>query len=138
MVERLLADTNILLRFLTGEPPGLAQKAHAIVAAADTGEVELVVLPLIVAETVYTLESFYKINASVVVPQLTAFLQSRGIRVEEEERILEALQRHREKNVHFADAYLAACAAEKEIPVVSFDRDFGWFDDIRWIEPKAK
>ena len=63
MAEQLLVDTNVLLRFLTGEPPKLAQKARVLIAAADTGEVELVVLPMIVAETVYTLESFYKIDA---------------------------------------------------------------------------
>ena len=137
MAEQLLVDTNVLLRFLTGEPPKLAQKARVLIAAADTGEVELVVLPMIVAETVYTLESFYKIDAQIVVPQLTAFLQSRGILVEEEEQVLEALKRHKEKNVHFADAYLAACAVERKMPVVSFDRDFARFKDIRWIEPKG-
>ncbi|MEW6235873.1 MAG: PIN domain-containing protein [Candidatus Omnitrophota bacterium] len=138
MAERMLADTNVLIRFLTGEPPALAQRARALVASADAGDVDLVVLPLIVAETVYTLESYYKMNAPIIVAKLTAFLQSRGVVAEDENLVLEALKRHGSKNIHFADAYLAACAVERSMPVVSFDRDFSKFDDIRWIEPKGR
>jgi len=136
MVERVLADKDVLIHFLTGEPTKLAQKARVLVAAADAGEIELVILPLIVAEAVYTLESFYKMNAAIVVAQVTAFLQSRGVVAVEEKLVIESLILHREKRIKFTDAYLAACAAESKMPVASFDRDFAKFDDIRWIEPK--
>jgi len=49
-------DTNILVRHLTGDPPDMAERATAYLAGAT----ELLLADLIVAETVYVLESFSK------------------------------------------------------------------------------
>lgn len=49
-------DTNVLVRHLTGEPADMAARATAFLA---TGE-DLLLADLIVAETIYVLESFYK------------------------------------------------------------------------------
>ena len=50
-------DTNILVRHLTGDPPAMAARATAYLASAD----ELYLPDLIVAETVYVLESYYEV-----------------------------------------------------------------------------
>jgi predicted nucleic acid-binding protein len=136
-MERQLVNTNVLARFFTGEPPEMAIKARRLVERADHGEIVLVVLPVIVAELVYTLESFYGMARKEVAAKLLSFLQSRGIEVVESERIADALTRCRDRNAHFADAYLAAAAVELENPVASFDRDFDKFKDVRRIEPKV-
>jgi len=130
-------DTNVLARFFTGEPPGMAAKARRLVELADKGEIVLVVLPVIVAELVYTLESFYGMERKEVATKLLAFLQSRGIEAIESTRIADALTRCRDRNAHFADAYLAASAVELANPIASFDRDFDEFKDVQRIEPKA-
>lgn len=39
--------------------------------------------------------------------------------------------------VGFADAYLAASAADENVSVVSFDRDFDKFKDVKRFEPVA-
>jgi len=65
-MKKLLVDTNILVRFFTKDPPKQAEKVRSLVALADAGKITLVVLPVIVAETVYTLESFYKIPRNKV------------------------------------------------------------------------
>ena len=49
-------DTNILVRHLVGDPPAIAKRATAFLASQP----ELYLADLIVAETVYVLESFYK------------------------------------------------------------------------------
>ena len=135
--KRQLVDTNVLVRFFTGEPPDMAAKARRLVERADKGEVLLVILPVIVAETVYTLESFYEMDRKDVAANLLSFLQSRGIETVESARIADALCRCRDRNAHFADAYLAASAVELGNPVASFDRDFDKFKDMQRIEPKA-
>jgi predicted nucleic acid-binding protein len=134
-IQRQLIDTNVLARFFTGEPRELADKARRLVERADNGEVVLVVLPLIVAELIYTLESFYEMERKEVAAKLLSFLQSRGIEAVEAVRISNALKRCRERNAHFADAYLAASAIEMEMPIASFDRDFDKFKDVQRIEP---
>ena len=135
--KRQLVDTNVLVRFFTGEPPDMAAKARRLVERADHGEILLVILPVIVAETVYTLESFYEMDRKDVAANLLSFLQSRGIETVESARIADALGRCRDRNAHFADAYLAASAVELGNPVASFDRDFDKFKDVQRIEPKA-
>jgi predicted nucleic acid-binding protein len=49
-------DTNVLVRHLTGDPPAMAARATAYLEA----ETELLLTDLVVAETVYVLESFYE------------------------------------------------------------------------------
>jgi len=127
-----LVDTNILVRFLTGQPPDMAARARAIIAQADAGKIDLLVPSLIIAETVYTLESYYEMPKAEVCEKLHAFLRCRGISPLEPEVILDALQRYRSLPVHFADAYLAALAAAGKIPVYSFDEDFARLKDVNW------
>jgi predicted nucleic acid-binding protein len=127
-----LIDTNVLVRFFTGEPPEMAERARALVTRADSGKIRLEVPPLIVAETVYTLESFYEMPKKDVCEMLSAFLRSRGISAHEPDIILDALERYRSLPVHYADAYLAATAATLKIPVFSFDQDFARFKDVNW------
>ena len=136
-IERQLVDTNVLARFFTGEPPGMALKARHLVERADNGGVVLVVFPVIVAELVYTLESFYGMPRKEVATSLLSFLQSRGIEAVEAARVADALTRCRDRNAHFADAYLAASAVELDNPIASFDRDFDEFKDVRRLEPQA-
>jgi predicted nucleic acid-binding protein len=122
----------VLVRFFTGEPPDMAERARALVAQADSGKLELAIPSLIVAETVYTLESFYEMPKADVCEKLHALLRSRGISPREPEIILNALERYRSLSVHFADAYLAALAAAGKVAVWSFDEDFGKFRDVNW------
>ena len=137
MTARLWVDTNVIVRFLTGQPPDMAAAAKALVESADAGATVLEVPPVIVAETVYTLESFYEMDRKDVASKLIVFLQSRGIKAHERERVLDALARHRDHNAHFADAYLAAAGADSGLSVASFDRDLDKFKDVRRLKPKA-
>ena len=132
MSKSCLVDTNILLRFFTGDPPEMAERARAIVADADRGKLQLEIPAIIVAETLYTLESFYEMPKADVCEKLLVFLRSRGIATREPEIVLDALERYRTLPVHFADAYLAATAAANQQPVYSFDKDFARFKDVNW------
>lgn len=132
MTRRCLVDTNVLVRFFTGDPPEMAERARTLIAQADAAKLELLVPSLIVAETVYTLESFYEMPKNSVCEKLQTFLRSRGISPLEPEIILNALERYRSLSVHFADAYLAALAASGQLPVWSFDNGFSKFKDVNW------
>lgn len=132
-----LVDTNVLVRFFTGEPPGMADRARNLISRADTGEVTLVILPLVLAEVYFTLESFYKMERRTIAEKLIIFLQCRGIQAVEREQVLNALARCHDHGAHFVDAYLASVAAAEKQLIVSFDRDFDKFKDVRRIEPMA-
>lgn len=132
MSKFALVDTNILLRFFTGEPPALAERARDLIQQADSGKLQLEIPSVIIAETVYTLDSFYEMPKGEVCEKLLVFLRSRGIAPQEPEIILNALESYRDLTVHFADAYLAASASVKKLAVYSFDQDFAKFKDLDW------
>ena len=136
MSRRLLLDSNVLLRFLTGEPRAQAEASRNLFVSAASGDVVLEVCPVVVAEVFYTLESFYKVQREEVAARLAALLLRKGIKVMESDRVFDALARLGKVNVGFADAYLAAGAALDSVPVASFDRDFDRFKDIKRVEPK--
>lgn len=121
---RYLLDTNVLLRFLMGAPAPQARAARRLFDRAANGELVLDVSPVIVAETVYTLLSFYKVDRATAAGNLSLLLQQHGVRLRDEAQVLAALQRLESSNVGFADAFLAAGAMEEGVSVASFDQDF--------------
>lgn len=136
MSLRYLVDTNVLLRFLSGQPVKQAEAARKLFEAAAAGEATLEVSPVIVAETLYTLNSFYEVERGVAADKVLALLRRRGVKVRDADQVFGALKRLQSANVGFADAFLAEGAAEEGIPVASFDRDFDKFKDVKRFEPE--
>lgn len=134
---RYLVDTNVLLRFLSGEPAPQAAAARKLFLRAHSGEVVLDVSPVIVAETFYTLVSFYGVERKAAAEKLSVLLQQRGVKLREENQVLAALERLQTARVGFADVFLAACAAEEGVSVASFDRDFDKFEGVSRYEPSV-
>ena len=79
MSLRYLVDTNILLRFLSGEPAAQAAAARKLFESAAGGGAVLEVAPLIVAETYYTLVSFYQVDKKLAAEKLAMLLQQHGV-----------------------------------------------------------
>jgi predicted nucleic acid-binding protein len=135
--KRYLVDTNVLLRFLSGEPVGQAAAARKLFHRAQAGEAVLDISSVIVAETFYTLLSFYKIERKAAAEKLSLLLQQRGVKLRDAGQVFNALARLQTVNVGFADAYLVAGAADENLPIASFDRDFDKFKDVTRHEPIA-
>ncbi len=136
MTTRYLVDTNVLLRFLSGEPAPQAAAARKLFSRAAAGEIVLDVSPVIVAETLYTLISFYGVDLKAAAGKLALLLQQHGVRLRDESQVLLALERLQTANVGFADAFLAAGAADEKVAIASFDRDFDKLKVTRY-EPVA-
>lgn len=127
-------DANVLLRFLTGAPPELAERAARILEEAQQGNVSLRVHPVVVAETVWVLESFYGYSKAEISRVLIPLLEQPSLRVEGARSVIEALEAMAESNVDFADALLAVTARSRGEGVASLDRDFRKLD-VAWREP---
>jgi predicted nucleic acid-binding protein len=127
-------DANVLLRFLTGAPPELAERAARLLEEAQRSEITLRVHPVIVAETVWVLESFYGYSKSEISGVLIPLLEQPALRVEGARTVIGALEAMAESTVDFADALLAATARSRGEGVASFDRDFRKLD-VEWREP---
>lgn len=127
-------DANILLRLITNDPPALAERAARLANQAEQGEITLKVAPIVVAEVVWVLISFYGYSRKQVAEVLIALLTADGIVLEETEQVIAALDRMVSLSVDFIDAYLAELARRENEAVASFDRDFRRLD-VNWVEP---
>lgn len=102
-------DTSIIVRYLTGDPPELAEKAAKVIDKQENLKVTDVVL----VETAYVLTSVYKVARKTVVDHLITFLQKKNISPFELEKelVLQALLLCRPSGrISFADAMVWAAA----------------------------
>lgn len=125
-------DTNVLIRYLTGDPPAQARRATAFLERAD----ELLVPDLILAEVIYVLESFYEVGRQRVAELVRAIIAFPAIIVVDEPLLLRALEVYEVEPIEFAEAYLVASAEASGVETIaSFDRTIDRVTTIRRVEP---
>lgn len=131
MSKRRLVDTNLIVRYLVQDHEKHAKAAGKLFDACDRGDVVIVVLPVVLAECVFVLESFYEHPRGRISSALGRLISSPGVEIGGATIHLDALERYRNTKVHFVDCLLAATAAAEDTPVATFDQDFRKFADVR-------
>ncbi|MBW3665483.1 MAG: type II toxin-antitoxin system VapC family toxin [Actinobacteria bacterium] len=126
-------DTNILVRHFTGDPPAQARRATSLLAAAT----DLHLTDVVAAETVYVLESFYEVPPADTARLLRSAVAFEAVTVDDEDRLLRALEIYELHAIDFTDCYLAACAEiDGQGLVASFDRDIDKVQTVTKLEPR--
>ena len=135
--ERSFADTNLFLRFLTNDIPEQASAFEAMLRKAARGELTLITNAMVVAEIVWTLESYYRIPKLEIQGKVLAMLNSPGLEVADGGLVLQAILWYAEKNVDFIDAFNAAWLLSQGVNTVcTFDRKhFDRFEGIKTLVP---
>jgi len=135
-MKKAFADANVILRYLTKDPPVMAEAALKVFTDAKMGKVALLITPLTVAEVIWVLESFYGHSKIQIAETLTQFLFCEGLEVEDLDLLIEALTLYKEKNIDFADASLAIRALRKGPRIIySFDQHLNRVDGITVLKP---
>ena len=110
-------DTNVVVRYLTGDNAGQTARAKAAIDAGD-----VFVSTTVLLESAWMLRSTYDFAEEEVATALRAFAGLPGVSVERPGPTAEALDRV-EKGMDFADALHLAAAARCEA-LLTFDRRF--------------
>ena len=131
MSKRRLVDTNLIVRYLVQDHEKHAKSAEKLFEACDRGDLVIVVLPAVLAECVFVLQSFYEQSRGDIASALSRLLSSPGVEIAASAIQLDALNRYQKTKVHFVDCLIAATAANEDISVASFDQDFRRFTDVR-------
>ena len=131
MSKRRLLDTNLIVRYLVQDHERHAKAAGKLFEACDRGDLVVVVLPAVLAECVFVLDSFYEHSRENIAAALSTLISSPGVEISEPEIHLDALSRFRRTKVHFVDCLIAATSAAESTPVATFDQDFRKFTDVR-------
>lgn len=125
-------DTNILVRHLTHDPREMGERATAFLRATT----ELFLTDLILAETVYVLESYYEVHRGQVATAMRSLLAFESIACVDPGLLLRAVEVYEVHRIDFADAYLVANAESTNVGrIASFDRSISRVDSIERIEP---
>ncbi|HEX9696266.1 MAG TPA: type II toxin-antitoxin system VapC family toxin [Actinomycetota bacterium] len=129
---KAVLDTNVLVRHLTGDPPGQARRATAFLAASH----KLLLADLVLAEMIYVLESFYERPREEVATVARSLLAFPSIAVTDPDVLVRAVEIYETARIGFADAYVVATAERTGIRrVASFDRTIDKVRTIRRVEP---
>lgn len=127
-----LLDTNVLIRYLTGDPPEMAARASSYLLSGR----DLVLSDLVVAETVYVLESFYQLTRRQGASLVAALVSSSRFQVQDRELLIRSLEIYVDHRIDFTEAYLVATAEKIGTPeIASFDRAIDRVPTITRIEP---
>jgi predicted nucleic-acid-binding protein len=134
-VSRLWVDANVILRFLTKDPPEMAERSARLMAKAERGEVSLYISLLVLAEVIWVLKSFYRYSMTAIAHVIISLVSASGIEVDNRELIIRAVELARDRNVDFADADLALQATERGETVCTFDESDFRRLPVEWTVP---
>ena len=135
--KRAVIDTNLLVRFLTEDDPSKANDVKRLLLKAAQGEISLLIPSVVIAELVWVLQSFYKLERSEIVPLLNAILHTHGVEVSDKTVVSDAIAIYRDEAVDFIDAWIVAFAKAAEVRAIyTFDRKhFKGIDGIEMMHP---
>jgi predicted nucleic acid-binding protein len=130
----VFVDTNILVRHLTGDPPEMAEQATRYLNSAS----ELLLTDLVVAETIYVLESFYNTPRAQIAEATRSLIAFGSIITVDPALLLRSIEVYEIDRLDFAEAYLVASAETTGVNMVaSFDRSIDRVGTITRVDPAA-
>jgi len=116
-----ILDTNVLLRFLVGDNVPQQNQAKQWFSEAQQGTRKIIIYPLVLAETAFVLESYYKLDRSKIANSLELFISQRWLIIQERAALLHLWQWYRQ-GLHFVDSFLIASAKNNNAVVLLFDQ----------------
>jgi predicted nucleic acid-binding protein len=137
MSRRSLIDTNVVVRHLVGDHAAHSEAAGKLFGVSDRGAMTLVLLPSVLSECVFVLESFYDYPRKRIADALRQLIQSPGVELADAEIHVDALDQYAVSKLHFVDCALAAYAKARSWPVATFDADFGKLVQVTWLNPSS-
>ena len=118
-----LVDTNIIIRFLVGDHEEHLQKATDIFRAVESGEMEVIILDVVLMEAFFVLTRFYQLPVSEVVDDLKALLTLKGVVNTDKFVLFETLSLVDSRKTDFVDALILAKSKLQGYGTLSFDKD---------------
>ena len=121
--DRAVIDTNLLVRYLTEDDPDKAQLVEALLIKAGKGEIKIVIPSVIIAELIWVLESYYKMETGEISQLVGSILNTPGIDTQDKNILREALKIYENKGTDFVDAWIVEFARERNIKTIyTFDK----------------
>jgi len=116
-------DTNVLIRHLTQDDPIQSPKATQLIEQMLTEDSPGFISLVVIAETVWVLESVYRQSATQLADTIDRVLQIASLVVESEQAVFSAMAAVKDNRASFADALIGTLHAKAGCgTTVTFDR----------------
>jgi|tagenome__1003787_1003787.scaffolds.fasta_scaffold20575041_3 predicted nucleic acid-binding protein len=133
-------DTNIIIRFLTGDDPAKASDCYALFQRLGSGAESVTTSEVIIAEVVYVLSSRaqYGLSHADIRGRLLPLLAARGLRLLQKRVCLRALDLYAAHPfLDYEDALSVAYMEHERIAeLYSYDRGFDRVTGVQRVEPQ--
>ena len=129
-------DTNVILRYLTKDDLQKEEKCEELFQRTSAGKEILYTSTLVIAEVVWVLEKFYKLNRAQVAVYIEKILNTPFLGCDEKDTLFIAVGLYELKRIDFIDAYHAVTMETKLIDTIySYDLHFDVIPPLKRIEP---
>jgi predicted nucleic acid-binding protein len=134
-MRKTFIDTNIFLRYLTKDDPSKYDRCREIFKKAVEGKVELATSGIVIAELIWTLLSYYKVQKADVIEKISIIVNTDNLYIPDKNVITDALVLFSRKNIDYIDAYNAVFMKRYGFEeIYSYDEDFDAVEGIKRVE----
>lgn len=112
----LLLDANIYIRYILRDNDSHARKAQDYIKNN-----EIYTDPTIIAEVIWVLTSFYKMDKTKFLPPLLSIIEQKNNKSPSKKLIINTLEFFYNHNLSYIDCYLHCLSQAKGIPLATFD-----------------
>lgn len=123
MKKTILLDANVIIRFLLNDHPKLSLRAKNIFSKAEKGFVKLYLDEVVLAEVIWTLSSFYKIEKTKIVERFKTLIAQNWIVNPRKVLLSEALVLYSKRKLDYIDCWVFAVSKSTGIHLETFDQD---------------
>src|SRR4030043_1527703 len=135
-MRKTFVDTNIFLRYLTKDDASKYNKCRELFKKAVEGKIELATSGIVIAELIWTLLSFYKVQKIEVIDKISIIVSTDNLYIPDKDVITDALVLYSRKNIDYIDAYNAIFMKRYGFEeIYSYDEDFDGIENIKRNEP---
>jgi predicted nucleic acid-binding protein len=131
-------DTDVLIRFLTGDDPDKQTESAALLQKLASGELTVAAPDTVIADAVYVLSSrrLYNVPRARIQALLSPLVRLRHFRVQNRRQVLRALEIYGATNLDFGDALIVASMnLSGASTLYSFDTDFDRIAGVTRLPP---
>ena len=135
-MKKIFIDINVFVRFLVRDNDVMANDVKNLFLKVESGKIKAESDLVVIAELVWVLSSYFKIERNVVFEYVSLILKMKNLFVKDEQIIVNALSIFCAKNIDFIDCFCAAYVMKRDdLTLCSYDKDFDKVDGIKRVEP---
>ncbi len=131
-----IIDANIFVRHVRQDHADHSPRATRYFLRIRRAELVARTDALVLSETVYVLQSVYKMSKTDIAQALLTLVNLPGLKIPAKARLRRVSDWYVRYNLSFVDAYLAVLTRDQKLPaLVSFDRNYDRVPGVARVEP---